>query len=193
MPSNSQSRISGAEPPVAAAVGDRLDLLRRAGAGDGQAGLERVGVVARHLDAVEQEVDLDHRQVGDDDVEGDGAARLAPAGRQQADGRAPTPIVAMTANAMAGDRERCLVAGMDDYLAKPVNVQSILKAFEEEPPEETGEEVADFSPTPLKQLEWEHIQRVLAEHDGNISATARALGMHRRTLQRKLQKRPVRR
>ena len=49
-------------------------------------------------------------------------------------------------------------------LAKPVNVQSILKAFEEEPPEETGEEVADFSPTPLKQLEWEHIQRVLEEN-----------------------------
>ena len=40
---------------------------------------------------------------------------------------------------------------------------------------------------------WKHIQRVLAEHDGNISATARALGMHRRTLQRKLHKRPVRR
>ena len=39
--------------------------------------------------------------------------------------------------------------------------------------------------------EWEHIQKVLGEHDGNISATARALGMHRRTLQRKLVKRPV--
>jgi len=37
-------------------------------------------------------------------------------------------------------------------------------------------------------MEWEHIQRVLNEHDGNISATARALNMHRRTLQRKLQK-----
>ncbi|MGD9296654.1 MAG: helix-turn-helix domain-containing protein, partial [Chromatiales bacterium] len=80
--------------------------------------------------------------------------------------------------------------GAINYLAKPVNVQSILKAFEEEPPEETGEEVADFSPTPLKQLEWEHIQRVLEENDGNISSTARQLGMHRRTLQRKLQKRP---
>ncbi|HMX53264.1 MAG TPA: helix-turn-helix domain-containing protein, partial [Plasticicumulans sp.] len=40
--------------------------------------------------------------------------------------------------------------------------------------------------------EWEHIQRVLAEHGGNVSATARALHMHRRTLQRKLGKRPVR-
>ena len=43
----------------------------------------------------------------------------------------------------------------------------------------------------VDRLEWEHIQRVLGENDGNISATARALKMHRRTLQRKLAKRPV--
>ena len=41
-------------------------------------------------------------------------------------------------------------------------------------------------PTQIENLEWEHIQRVLREHDDNISATARALNMHRRTLQRKL-------
>ena len=52
---------------------------------------------------------------------------------------------------------------------------------------------AGFSqPLPVERLEWEHIQKVLAEHDGNISATARALQMHRRTLQRKLLKHPVR-
>jgi two-component system response regulator RegA len=45
-------------------------------------------------------------------------------------------------------------------------------------------------PMSVDRLEWEHIQRVLAEHDGNISATARALKMHRRTLQRKLDKNP---
>lgn len=44
----------------------------------------------------------------------------------------------------------------------------------------------------LRRLEWEHIQRVLNEYDGNISAAARVLGMHRRTLQRRLAKRPVR-
>ena len=49
------------------------------------------------------------------------------------------------------------------------------------------------NPMSVDRLQWEHIQRVLGEHEGNISATARALGMHRRTLQRKLQKRPVRR
>ncbi|MEC7296540.1 MAG: helix-turn-helix domain-containing protein, partial [Pseudomonadota bacterium] len=49
------------------------------------------------------------------------------------------------------------------------------------------------NPPSINRITWEHIQKVLQEHDGNISATARALGMHRRTLQRKLQKRPVRR
>ena len=55
-----------------------------------------------------------------------------------------------------------------------------------------GEEAAaDATPMSPRRLEWEHIQRVLAEHDGNISATARTLRMHRRTLQRKLAKRPT--
>jgi two-component system response regulator RegA len=44
----------------------------------------------------------------------------------------------------------------------------------------------------VERLAWEHIQRVLSAHRGNVSATARALSMHRRTLQRKLGKRPVR-
>ena len=44
----------------------------------------------------------------------------------------------------------------------------------------------------IKRLEWEHLQKVLMQHDGNISAAARALNMHRRTLQRKLDKNPVR-
>ena len=46
-------------------------------------------------------------------------------------------------------------------------------------------------PMSVRRLEWEHIQSVLNQHNGNISATARALGIHRRSLQRKLQKRPV--
>lgn len=47
-------------------------------------------------------------------------------------------------------------------------------------------------PLSVNRLEWEHIQRVLRDNGGNVSATARSLGMHRRTLQRKLAKRPVR-
>lgn len=48
-------------------------------------------------------------------------------------------------------------------------------------------------PPSVERLQWEHIQRVLVTNQGNISATARDLGMHRRTLQRRLQKRPVKR
>jgi len=58
---------------------------------------------------------------------------------------------------------------------------------------EQGDEYVEIKDKPLsvRRLEWEHLQKVLVEHDGNISAAARALGMHRRTLQRKLEKRPV--
>jgi two-component system response regulator RegA len=72
-----------------------------------------------------------------------------------------------------------------------VDADDVLTAFECQ----AGDpdiELADNPPS-INRITWEHIQKVLQEHDGNISATARALGMHRRTLQRKLQKRPVRR
>jgi two-component system response regulator RegA len=49
----------------------------------------------------------------------------------------------------------------------------------------------DATPATVERLEWEHINRVLQEQQGNISATARRLNMHRRTLQRKLAKRPL--
>ena len=54
-----------------------------------------------------------------------------------------------------------------------------------------GDAPEEFSPVSVERLEWEHIQKVLKENDGNISATARSLGMYRRTLQRKLTKKPV--
>jgi two-component system response regulator RegA len=80
--------------------------------------------------------------------------------------------------------------GARNYLCKPASIDEVLAAFDGR--SRRTAEVAQ-QPTSLNRLEWEHLQRVLQENDGNISATARALGMHRRTLQRKLQKRPVRR
>lgn len=80
-------------------------------------------------------------------------------------------------------------AGAANYLCKPASIDEILVAFsgaQDSPPEVAAE------PISVERLEWEHIQRILQDNDGNISATARSLGMHRRTLQRKLQKRPVR-
>jgi two-component system response regulator RegA len=80
--------------------------------------------------------------------------------------------------------------GAVQYLAKPVEVDAIVAAFDAKA-RSTGEALSAVEPLSVDRLEWEHIQRVLQEHDGNISATARALKMHRRTLQRKLSKRPV--
>ena len=76
-----------------------------------------------------------------------------------------------------------------NYLAKPADADQILAAFVAT----AGDPAAPVSDRPLSvnRLEWEHIQRVLRDNDGNISATARQLGMHRRTLQRKLTKRPA--
>ncbi len=80
--------------------------------------------------------------------------------------------------------------GADNYLQKPASTTEILAALEDQTsPASTSD--AELSPPSLDRIEWEHIQRVLAENGGNISETARQLGMHRRTLQRKLQKRPA--
>jgi two-component system response regulator RegA len=80
--------------------------------------------------------------------------------------------------------------GASNYLCKPATVDEVLQSFEQGVPALST--LVPANPTSLNRLEWEHIQRVMLENSGNISATARALGMHRRTLQRKLQKRPVR-
>ena len=98
-------------------------------------------------------------------------------------------IVVLTGYASIATAVEAIKLGATHYLAKPTDVEAILAAFEATAPQ------PDFSPPsqPLSvdRLEWEHIQRVLKEHDGNISSTARALKMHRRTLQRKLMKKPV--
>ena len=81
--------------------------------------------------------------------------------------------------------------GACNYLCKPADADDVLAALLSKHAD--LDTLVPENPMSVARLQWEHIQRVLAEHDGNISATARALGMHRRTLQRKLQKRPVRR
>ncbi len=83
--------------------------------------------------------------------------------------------------------------GAVNYLAKPATVQDILRALGEGPQEVSAQSDAEDEGQALSvdRLAWEHIQRVLLEEGGNISSTARRLGMHRRTLQRRLLKRPV--
>ena len=76
--------------------------------------------------------------------------------------------------------------GAVQYLAKPVDVADIIRALIEEDVDTGG--IVHEQRLTVRHLEWEYIQRTWEEHGGNVSATARALGMHRRTLQRKLAK-----
>lgn len=97
-------------------------------------------------------------------------------------------IIVLTGYASITTAVEAVRLGAQHYLAKPANADEILAALQRDTPDAA----LDITPEPLSvaRLEWEHIQKVLAEHDGNISATARALKMHRRTLQRKLDKHP---
>jgi two-component system response regulator RegA len=106
--------------------------------------------------------------------------------------RAQMRIVVLTGYASIATAVKAIKLGADDYLAKPVTASAVADALAR------GERAASGAPPvpaaePMspRRLEWEHIQRVLTDNDGNISATARTLRMHRRTLQRKLAKKPL--
>lgn len=77
--------------------------------------------------------------------------------------------------------------GAEGYLPKPVDADELLAAFAKNGPQPAPDHFATPS---LARAEWEHIQRVLVDCGGNISEAARRLGIHRRSLQRKLQKYP---
>ncbi|HVH33499.1 MAG TPA: response regulator [Tahibacter sp.] len=99
--------------------------------------------------------------------------------------RADMQIVLVTGYASVATAVEAIKRGADNYLPKPVTAEALLRALNDEP---AAEEVDTM--TPLSRLEWEHIQQAMLACDGNISAAARLLGMHRRSLQRKLAKRP---
>ena len=102
-------------------------------------------------------------------------------------------ILVLTGYASITTAVEAIKLGADNYLAKPADTEEILNALSKTCKEDKTPETdaAMLEPMSVRRLEWEHIQKVLKENDGNISATARQLKMHRRTLQRKLQKRPV--
>lgn len=99
-----------------------------------------------------------------------------------------TRIVVLTGYASIATAVEAIKLGATQYLAKPANADEIVAAFIHAADSHAP---INVRPTLIENLEWEHIQRVLHEHDDNISATARALNMHRRTLQRKLAKPPT--
>jgi two-component system response regulator RegA len=98
-------------------------------------------------------------------------------------------IVMLTGYSSISTAVEAVKLGAVNYLCKPAEADEIIAAFGEQSQEVSAEPA--YTPISVDRLEWEHIQKILQENNGNISATARALGMHRRTLQRKLQKRPV--
>ncbi len=97
-------------------------------------------------------------------------------------------IVVLTGFASVATAVEAIKLGAIHYLPKPADADEIVAAFGHD----QGDTGAPLKAQPLSvdRLEWEHIQKVLAENAGNVSATARALNMHRRTLQRKLWKNP---
>lgn len=102
---------------------------------------------------------------------------------------ANTRIVMLTGYASIATAVEAIKLGAVHYLTKPADADEIVAALHRDEGDETVE-IKD-KPLSVRRLEWEHLQKILVEHGGNISAAARALGMHRRTLQRKLEKRPV--
>lgn len=107
-----------------------------------------------------------------------------------AGGSKSTRIVVLTGYGSIATALAAVRLGAVDYVTKPVDVDDLLKALFRDPgiyevANEWSHEAAS-----LARVEWEHINRVLAEVDGNISEAARRLGVHRRSLQRKLAKFP---
>jgi two-component system response regulator RegA len=98
-------------------------------------------------------------------------------------------IVVLTGFASIATAVDAIKLGATNYLAKPSNTDDIEAAFARS----GGDPDTPLAPRPtsIKTLEWEHIHEVLKDSDFNISEAARRLGMHRRTLARKLAKRQV--
>ncbi len=96
-----------------------------------------------------------------------------------------TRIVLMTGYGNIANAVEAIKLGAVNYVSKPADADQLLAAFSENLP---LQDPIQYNPPSLAEAEWEHIQRVLAECGGNISAAARLLDIPRRTLQRKLKK-----
>jgi two-component system response regulator RegA len=102
-----------------------------------------------------------------------------------------TNVVVLTGYGSIATAIEAVRLGATHYLTKPADVDDILAGFARAtlPPGELPDAPAGVPS--LDRVEWEHINRVLADCGGNISQAARLLGVHRRSLQRKLAKHPV--
>lgn len=171
-----------------------------------QNSLQKRGISCAHVSNIEQASDSGLPKNFDSIVldlylDGESGLSILPQLRQ----RYPKAnILVLTGYASIATTVQAMKLGADNYLPKPANATQILTALTQgavnisetdqqskmDCEEESGEAKAQQDVLSVERLQWEHIQTVLTQHQGNISATARALGMHRRTLQRKLSKKP---
>ena len=102
--------------------------------------------------------------------------------------------IVMTGYSSIATTVEAMKLGAINYLCKPADINEIMRAFNDVSSHSISLNAVnlDVQRPSIDRIEWEYIQKALADNDGNISATARSLGMHRRTLQRKLQKKPAR-
>lgn len=101
-------------------------------------------------------------------------------------------VVVLTAYASVATAVEAIKRGAANYLIKPAGAAQIIAALSSRDGKR-GEIPLAEKALSVERLEWEYINWVLLENNGNLSGAARTLSMHRRTLQRKLQKRPHRR
>lgn len=101
-----------------------------------------------------------------------------------------TRILVLTGYGSISTAVEAIKFGAVNYVPKPADVDDLLAAFEKADQERPDEQTQDYQAPSLARAEWEHIQRVYTDCGGNVSEAARRLGIHRRSLQRKLQKRP---
>jgi len=99
-------------------------------------------------------------------------------------------IILLTGFASIATAVDAIKLGADDYLSKPVDSQTLVATLKGSKVNTINSANNAEKTLSAEQVEWQHIQQVLKANQGNISATARQLSMHRKTLQRKLQKRP---
>ena len=152
--------------------------------------LEKRGYAVTTADSVEQALPLacaNPPEYAVVDLKMDGASGLVLV-KKLHELDAATRIVMLTGYASIATAVEAIKLGATQYLSKPANADEIVAAFGHNA---SADVPLEAQPATVERLEWEHIQRILHENGDNISATARILNMHRRTLQRKLAKRPV--
>jgi two-component system response regulator RegA len=99
-------------------------------------------------------------------------------------------VVLLTGYGSIANAVEALRGGAVGYITKPADADQILEAFRKGAPEQAASDSAIISAPSLAEAEWNHIQQVLADCDGNVTRAAEQLQIPRRSLQRKLKKRP---